>query len=164
MRCSTLHYCSLISNLPSATSPPPPTSSFAIILRFAQARSPCSQADIVLQSTLLAVLLLTLSLHLLRCRCSGGPHYNRNRPSMDGNTSYLPSAAVISPTDHGGALLIVDITGLIIGISSVCVRIHLSKRAGGRNFFALKDDVLCYIAMVISSPWRRIQLKSKHSR
>ena len=74
---------------------------------------------------------------------------------MDANATYLPPAAVISPTDHGGALLIVDIIGLIIAIASVCVRVHLSRRAGARNFFALKDDVLCYAATVtplFSSP------------
>jgi len=68
---------------------------------------------------------------------------------MDGNATYFTPAAVISPTDHGGALLIVDIVGLIVAIASVCVRIHLSRRAGACNFFALKDDVLCYIATIL---------------
>jgi hypothetical protein len=67
---------------------------------------------------------------------------------MAGNATYSAPLAVISSTNQGGALLVVNIIGLIIAIVSVGVRIFLSKKSGENGFVVFKDDVLCYAATV----------------
>jgi hypothetical protein len=61
--------------------------------------------------------------------------------------AYRSPLAVVSDTDHGGALLIFNIIGLFIGLVSVGVRIFLSISTGnGSGIY--KDDVMCYSALV----------------
>ena len=68
--------------------------------------------------------------------------------SMAANATYSAPLAVISSTDQGGALLVVNIIGLIIAIVSVGVRIFLSKKSGEHGFVVFKDDALCYASTV----------------
>jgi hypothetical protein len=66
------------------------------------------------------------------------------------NDSYSAPYVAISSTDRGGAILIVDIIGLVIALFSVCVRIYLGKRdlEKGLGFVVYKDDLFCYITTV----------------
>ena len=66
-----------------------------------------------------------------------------------GNETYgvLPPG-VVSPTDHGGGLLIVDVITLTISLVSVGLRVYSSTHEGRRAFACYKDDLLCFLAGV----------------
>jgi hypothetical protein len=70
--------------------------------------------------------------------------------SSNAGPDYSAPYAVISATDRGGALLIVDVVGLVIVVFSVVTRMYLAGRETNRLFgLAMhKDDLMCYVAMV----------------
>jgi hypothetical protein len=75
---------------------------------------------------------------------------------MSGNVPYTaPPVAVVSATDHGGKLLIVDVVTLTLTLFSVALRIYSSNRGASspRNGLAFyNDDVLCFAAAVRCRP------------
>lgn len=64
------------------------------------------------------------------------------------NGAYLAPFAAITPTDRGGALLIVNTIGLIISLVSVGVRVYISHRESDDSYIAHKDDYLCFAGLV----------------
>jgi hypothetical protein len=64
------------------------------------------------------------------------------------NITYAPAYAAVTATDRGGQLVIVNIIGLFLSLSSVAVRIHISRRETVSEFAFYKDDLLCLVAVV----------------
>jgi hypothetical protein len=68
-----------------------------------------------------------------------------------GNITYaVRPPGIVSPTDHSGKLLIVDVIALTLTLFSVGLRIYdSSRKTRSRNAFACyKDDLLCFLAAV----------------
>jgi hypothetical protein len=64
------------------------------------------------------------------------------------DTSYNPPLGVVTSTDRGGALLVVNIITLTVSLISIGVRFFISHRANDYGFVVYKDDLLCYAATV----------------
>ena len=62
---------------------------------------------------------------------------------------YTSPAGVVTPDDRSGVILIVNIIGLIIALSSVAARVYITS-AGFRKPVCNKDDAFCLLAMVMS--------------
>ena len=66
-----------------------------------------------------------------------------------GNWSQSAPFAAVTSTDRGAQLLIVNIIGLIFSLSSVALRVAISRRDANRSALAFhKDDLLCFAAFV----------------
>jgi hypothetical protein len=57
-------------------------------------------------------------------------------------------AGFVSATDHGGALLIINLMGLIITLASAGLRFYLAQRLVTNEIAIHKDDLFCFIATV----------------
>jgi hypothetical protein len=64
------------------------------------------------------------------------------------STRYAPAYATVSSTNRGGALLMVNIVGLIVSLASVAVRLFISTLQSKKGFAVYKDDLLCFAALV----------------
>ena len=63
---------------------------------------------------------------------------------------YTSPAGVVTPDDRSGVILIVNIIGLVIAISSVAVRVYITS-AGLKKLVCNKDDTFCLLATVMPS-------------
>jgi hypothetical protein len=68
--------------------------------------------------------------------------------SSAANQAFTAPFAVVTSTDRGGQLLIVNFVGLIVSLASVVLRIHISRREQLTGFAFHKDDLLCFAALV----------------
>jgi len=62
---------------------------------------------------------------------------------------YTSPAGVVTPDNRSGVILIVNIIGLVIAISSVAVRAYITS-AGLKKLVCNKDDTFCLLATVMS--------------
>jgi hypothetical protein len=65
-----------------------------------------------------------------------------------GNASYHQPLALVTPTDRGGAILIVNIIAVIISILAIVVRAYISQQKTRNGFRPYLDDLLCYASTV----------------
>jgi hypothetical protein len=61
---------------------------------------------------------------------------------------YLAPAGYTNSTDNGGALLIVNLIGLILVLASVGLRIFIARRVSTSEIAIYKDDLFCFAAAV----------------
>jgi hypothetical protein len=61
---------------------------------------------------------------------------------------YLAPAGYMTATDNGGALLIVNLIGLILVVASVALRIFIARRVTTNEIAIYKDDLFCFAATV----------------
>lgn len=61
---------------------------------------------------------------------------------------YTSPAGVVTSDDRSGVILIVNIIGLVIALSSVAVRVYITS-AGLKKPVCNKDDAFCLLATVI---------------
>jgi hypothetical protein len=61
---------------------------------------------------------------------------------------YLAPAGYMTATDNGGALLIINLIGLILMLASVGLRIFIARRVTTSEVAIYKDDLLCFAAAV----------------
>jgi hypothetical protein len=61
---------------------------------------------------------------------------------------YLAPAGYTTATDNGGALLIVNLIGLILMLASVGLRIFIARRVTSSEIAIYKDDLFCFAAAV----------------
>ena len=61
---------------------------------------------------------------------------------------YTSPAGVVTPDDRSGVILIVNIIGLVIALSSVAVRVYITS-ASLKKPVCNKDDAFCLLAMVM---------------
>jgi hypothetical protein len=64
------------------------------------------------------------------------------------NVTYTAPYGGVTPTDHGGALLTVNIVGFFPALLSVVLRLYISNRNSETGFAVFKDDLMCYAALV----------------
>jgi hypothetical protein len=64
------------------------------------------------------------------------------------STEYAPPYATVTSTNRGGALLMVNIVGLIVSLASVGVRIFMSSLQSKKGLAVYKDDLLCFAGLV----------------
>jgi hypothetical protein len=73
------------------------------------------------------------------------------------NETFAAPYAALTPTDHGGQLLIVNICGFFVAFCSVALRINISRRETKNGFAFYKDDLLCFTAFVCQLQLSRFQ-------
>jgi hypothetical protein len=68
--------------------------------------------------------------------------------SGPGNGTYTVPYAVVTATDRGGQLLIVNIVTLTLSVISFCLRIYIANRENRSGLRIYKDDILCFAGTV----------------
>jgi hypothetical protein len=70
--------------------------------------------------------------------------------SSSGNETYRAPYTVVSATERGGQLLIVNLITFIVTVLSVALRVYIANRENRSASTFHKDDLLCFAAAVRS--------------